>query len=69
MSISPEGHVPEPEEKKNKMPTWAIVLIIAAIVLLVIVCCVVVVLILVPIIFSPSQDWMPTFSYILGASL
>ena len=69
MSISPEGHVPEPEEKKNKMPTWAIILIIAAIVLLVILCCLVVVLILVPIIFSSSQDWMQTFSHILGVCL
>ena len=61
MSISPEDHVPEPEDKKNKMPTWALILIIAAVVLFVIVCCLVIVLIFVPIIFSSSQDWMPSF--------
>jgi hypothetical protein len=41
MSLSQEGHVPQPGEKQNKMPTWLIIVIIAVIVLFVVVCCLV----------------------------
>ena len=52
MSISPEGHVPQPEKKKNKIPVWLIIVIIAVVVLLILSCCVLIAAFFIPRRFS-----------------
>ena len=67
MAISEEGHVPQPEEKKRKLPIWALILVIALVLLLVVVCCLVILVVLFSALAPASPDWFPSFLFILGA--
>lgn len=62
MSLSPEGHVPEPEKKGKKMPVWVIVVIILAVILLVLVCCLITIFYVIPQVIDISfLDWLGGF--------
>ena len=57
MSISPEGHVPEPNQKTNKLPTWIIVTIVIVVVLLIIACCLAVIIIASVLFYLPAGNF------------
>ncbi len=62
MSLSPEGHVPEPEKRDKKMSAWVIVVMILAVLLLILACCLITVIFVIPRFMDFSLlDWFGGF--------